>query len=237
MGTSADMCTRIVLADDHRILREGLAGLLERQPDMEVVGQAQDGAELARLVRQLKPDVVVTDYSMPGLNGLEAIRRIRVEEPQVRLLCLSVHAENRLVLGVLNAGAAGYVTKDCAFDELIHAVRQVAAGQIYLSPQLVGIVVQECRIRSTGGPAAQDSGAVLTPREREMVQLFSEGYSTNDIAQRLYVSAKTVATHRQHILQKLRIGSMAELTRYALREGLSSLDSACRPGNPLQPEL
>jgi DNA-binding NarL/FixJ family response regulator len=150
------------------------------------------------------------------------------------MLCLSVHVESRLVLGVLNAGAAGYVVKDCSFDELAHAVRQVAAGQIYLSPQLVGIVVQECRTRAAGGgeAAAQDTGAVLTPREREMVQLFSEGHSTNDIAERLYVSAKTVATHRQHILQKLRIGSMAELTRYALREGLSSLDAVCRVGDP-----
>jgi DNA-binding NarL/FixJ family response regulator len=224
------MRTRIVLADDHRILREGLAALLAQQPDLEVVGQAQDGAELARLVRQLKPDVAVTDFSMPGLNGLEAIRRIRTDEPQVKMLCLSVHVENRLVLSVLNAGAAGYVVKDCSFDELARAVRQVAAGQIYLSPQLVGIVVQEWRNRQAGGAAAQDASAVLTPREREMVQLFSEGHSTNDIAERLYVSAKTVATHRQHILQKLRIASMAELTRYALREGLSSLDAVCRAG-------
>ncbi len=225
------MSIRIVLADDHRILREGLAALLERQPDLEVVGQAEDGAELARLVRQLKPDVAVTDFSMPGLNGLEAIRRIRTDDPQVKMLCLSVHVESRLVLSVLNAGAAGYVVKDCSFDELARAVRQVTAGQIYLSAQLVGIVVQECRTRASGEATAQDTGAALTPREREMVQLFSEGHSTNDIAERLYVSAKTVATHRQHILQKLRIGSMAELTRYALREGLSSLDAVCRVGS------
>lgn len=222
------MTIRVVLADDHRMLREGLAGLLSRAPDVDVVAQAQDGAELAQLVRRLKPDVVVTDLSMPGLNGLEAIRRIRAEDPEARVICLSVHVERRLVLGVLNAGASGYVVKDASFEELEQAIRRVAAGQIHLSAQLVGIVVQECRSR---GVAAEEGAAALTPREREMVQLFSEGHSTNDIAERLYVSAKTVATHRQNILQKLRIGSMAELTRYALREGLSSLDAVCRGGD------
>lgn len=221
------MGIRIVLADDHRILREGLATLLAQQPDFEVVGQAGDGAELVRLVRKLQPDVAVTDLSMAGLNGLEAIRRIRAEDPGVKLLCLSMHVESRMVLAVLDAGASGYVIKDSSFDDLGAAVRQVAAGQVFLSPQLVGVVVQACRSRQAG-QAPEDGGAALTPREREMVQLFSEGHSTNDIAERLYVSAKTVATHRQHILQKLRIGSIAELTRYALREGLSSMDAACR---------
>jgi DNA-binding NarL/FixJ family response regulator len=206
------MTIRIVIADDHRIMRDGLVALLRGQPDFEVVGEAPDGAELARLTRKLKPDIA------------EAIRRIRADEPEVKLLCLSVHAESRLVLAVLDAGASGYVLKECSFEELVQAIRQVVAGQVYLSAQLVGVVVQEYRARVTGG-APQDSASVLTPRERELVQLFSEGYSTNAIAERLYVSAKTVATHRQHILQKLRIGSMAELTRYALREGLSSLES------------
>ena len=224
------MTIRIVLADDHRIIRDGLVSLLAREADIEVVGQAEDGNELVKLVRKLQPDVAVTDLSMAGLNGLEAIRRIRAEEPNVRLLCLSVHAESRLVLGVLNAGAGGYVLKDCSYDELGRAIREVAAGRVYMSQQLLGIVVQECRARHDGLPVEQDGAAVLTPREREMVQLFSEGHSTNEIAGRLYVSAKTVATHRQNILQKLRIHSMAELTRYALREGLSSLDAVCRSG-------
>jgi DNA-binding NarL/FixJ family response regulator len=228
------MAIRIVLADDHRIMREGLAALLGRESGLEVVGQASDGAELVRLVRTLKPDVAVTDLSMAGLNGLEAIRRIRGEDEQVKLLCLSMHVESRMVLGVLNAGASGYVVKDASFDDLGHAIRQVAAGQIFLSPQLVGIVVQECRARQGGAPV-EDASALLTPREREMVQLFSEGHSTTDIAERLYVSAKTVATHRQNILQKLQMRSMAELTRYALREGLSSLDAACRGGGDSQP--
>lgn len=225
------MSIRIVIADDHRIMRDGLVALLRGQPDFEVVGEAPDGAELARLTRKHKPDIAVTDLSMAGLNGLEAIRRIRADEPAVKLLCLSVHAESRLVLAVLDAGASGYVLKECSFEELVQAIRQVVAGQVYLSAQLVGVVVQEYRARVTGG-APQDSASVLTPRERELVQLFSEGYSTNAIAERLYVSAKTVATHRQHILQKLRISSMAELTRYALREGLSSLESGGAPVLP-----
>jgi len=226
------MSIRIVIADDHRIMRDGLVALLRSQPDFEVVGEAADGAELARLVRKHKPDIAVTDLSMGGLNGIEAIRRIQADEPEVKLLCLSVHAESRLVLGVLDAGASGYVLKECSFEELVQAIRQVVGGQVYLSSQLVGVVVQEYRARQSGG-VPKDSTSVLTPRERELVQLFSEGHSTTDIAGRLYVSAKTVATHRQHILQKLRINSMAELTRYALREGLSSLDaglaSAGRP--------
>jgi len=220
------MTIRIVIADDHQLMRNGLIALLRGQPDFEVVGEAAEGAELTRLVRKLKPDIAVTDLSMAGLNGIEAIRRIRSDEPDVKMLCLSVHAESRLVLAVLNAGASGYVLKECSFEELVQAIRKVVAGQVYLSAQLVGVVVQEYRQRQTHG-VPQDATSVLTPREREMVQLFSEGHSTNDIAERLFVSAKTVATHRQHILQKLQIGSMAELTRYALLEGLSSLDAAC----------
>lgn len=223
------MSIRIVIADDHSIMRDGLVALLRGQPDFEVVGEAREGSELARLTRKLKPDIAITDLSMAGLNGIEAIRRIRADEPDVKLLCLSVHAESRLVLAVLNAGASGYVLKECSFGELVQAIRQVVAGQVYLSAQLVGVVVHEYRARQSGG-VPQDSTSVLTPREREMVQLFSEGHSTNDIAERLYVSTKTVATHRQHILQKLRINSMAELTRYALREGLSSLDAGCGEG-------
>jgi len=220
------MGIRIVLADDHRIVRDGLCALLAREKDIELIGQADDGLGAVRLARELRPDIVVTDVSMPGLNGVEATRRIRADEPSVRVLCLSVHAESRMVLAVLEAGASGYVLKDCSYDELALAIRKAMADQVHLSAELVGLVVKE--VRSRGQPPSAGSTAALTPREREMVQLLSEGLSTQQIADRLHVSIKTVATHREHVMQKLDISSLAELTRYALCEGLSSLDQPWR---------
>lgn len=218
---------KIVLADDHRIVREGLGALLRQQPDFELVGEAEDGLAAVKLARTLQPDVVVTDISMPGLNGVEAVRRIHLEEPTVKVLCLSVHDETAMVLSVIDAGAAGYVLKDASFEELVRAIRQVMTHRIYLSPALVGIFVEKYRTRESPEPLAV-AASPLTAREREVVQLFSEGYSSNEIAARLNVSAKTVASHREHILAKLRIRSIAELTRYAIREGLTSLDSPSR---------
>ncbi len=224
------MTIRVVLADDHRMVREGLRALLAAEPDIEVVGQAEDGFGAARLARELQPDVVVTDLSMPGLNGVDAIRRIRADAPDVRVLCLSVHGESRMVMAVLDAGASGYVLKDSSFQELAQAIRKVMSHRIHLSESLVDLVVDEARQRGSGTRAATPRQPALTPRERELVQLLSEGHSTQQIAERLHVSAKTVATHREHVLHKLQIQGIAELTRYALREGLSSLDARCRTG-------
>lgn len=220
------MAIRIVLADDHRIVREGLCALLAREPDIELVGQAEDGLAAVRLARDLQPDVVVTDVSMPGLNGVEAIRRIRTDTPAVRVLCLSVHAESRMVLAVLDAGASGYVLKDDSYDDLALAIRKTMSDQVHLSADLVGVVVTAVRTRGLPQPPA--GASALTAREREMVQLLSEGLSTQQIADRLHVSIKTVATHREHVMHKLEITSLAELTRYALHEGLSSLDQPWR---------
>lgn len=219
------MTIRVALADDHRVVREGLCALLARENDMEVVGTACDGLEAVRLAREMQPDVMVTDVSMPGLNGVEAIRRIHAEEPGVRLLCLSMHDDSRMVLAVLNAGAAGYVLKDSSADELAGAIRKVMAHKVYLSPELVTLVVDEMRMQQTRPPG--HSADLLTPRERELVQLVSEGYATSDIAERLHLSVKTVATHRENVMRKLHLSSVAELTRYALREGLTSLDTPC----------
>ena len=227
------MTVRVLLADDHRILREGLIALLAREGDIELVGQAEDGLAAVRLARELQPDVAVIDVAMPGLNGLEAMRRIRDEAPAVRTLCLSVHDDSRMVLAVLDAGASGYVLKDCSFDELALAIRKVMANQVYLSPDIVGIVVNE--VRQRGAPRAASTTSALTPRERELVQLLSEGHSTAEIAERLHVSAKTVATHREHVLHKLEVRGIAELTRYALREGLSSIDAPCGPARARPP--
>ncbi|HRC37972.1 MAG TPA: response regulator transcription factor [Rubrivivax sp.] len=216
----------VVLADDHRILREGLAALMSREPDLDLVATAEDGPSMLRQVRTHMPHVLVTDLSMPGLNGIDAVQRLRAELPQVQVLCLSVHDEDRLVLAMIEAGASGYVLKDGSFDELALALRQVMLGRIYISPALSGVMVREMRRRKTG-PAMVES-PTLTARERQLVQLFSEGYTTNEIAEQLHVSPKTVATHRENVLHKLQLRGVAELTRYALREGLSSLDATPR---------
>jgi len=225
VGVTLLMTIRVVLADDHRIMRAGLHALLARETEFDIVGFAEDGHGAVKLARELRPDVVVTDLAMPGLNGVEAIRRIRAQDSNVRLLCLSMHTESQMVLAVLDAGASGYVVKDCSFEELALAIRKVMANQIYLSSDLVGIVVTEVRARGVPGPQLQP--VQLTPREREIVQLLSEGHSTQQIADRLHVSGKTVATHRENILRKLKLDGIAALTRYALREGLSSLDTPC----------
>jgi len=223
------MTIRVVLADDHRMMRDGLRALLARESEFDIVGLAEDGHGAIKLARELRPDVVVTDLAMPGLNGVEAIRRIRAQDANVRVLCLSMHNESQMVLAVLDAGASGYVVKDGSFEELTLAIRKVMANQIYLSADLVGIVVNEVRSRGVApGPKFQPTQ--LTPREREIVQLLSEGYSTQQIANRLHVSGKTVATHRENILRKLKLDGIAALTRYALREGLSSLDAPCHSG-------
>jgi DNA-binding NarL/FixJ family response regulator len=213
---------RVLLADDHRILREGLKALLARESDLECVGEAADGRVLLTQVRQLQPDVLVTDIAMPGLNGLEAIRRLRVDAPQLRILVLSAHDEPRLVLACIEAGASGYLLKDSGCAELAEAIRDVANGRIHLAQRLVGLFVEQYRARLDGEPL-KAAASPLTPRERELVQLFSEGHSTSEIAERLHLSVKTVATHRENILHKLNIRGVAEMTRYALREGLSTL--------------
>lgn len=226
------MTIRIVLADDHCIMREGLASLLRQEPDFEIVGLAGDGEELVRLTRDLDPEIVITDVSMPLLNGIDAIRRILEHAPGAKTLCLSVHDEMHMIAAVMDAGAAGYLLKDCAYEELLLAVRAVLSNQVYISPRIAGVLMQDYRDRRRAG-AHKSAFSELTSRERQVVQLISEGYSTKDIAERLHVSTKTIGTHREHVTLKLRVNGTAELTRYAIREGLASLDghSIGRSGN------
>jgi len=216
------MGVRVVLADDHRILREGLRSLLEREPGMEVVGEANNGRATVELVEKLTPDVVVMDLTMPGLNGMEATRQILGRVPGVKVLALSMHSDKRFVGGALSAGASGYLLKDCAFEELVRAIGIVARGQTYLSPGIAGTVV-EGYVRQAHGREAE-APSVLTVREREVLQLIAEGKTVKEIATTLSLSVKTVETHRGRIMAKLSIRSVAELTKFAIREGLTSLE-------------
>jgi len=213
---------KVILADDHRIMREGLRALLQKDADMEVVGEADTGRATVELARTLHPDVIVMDLTMPELNGIEATRQVISLDPDIKVLALSMHSDKRFVAGVFGAGASGYLLKDCALDELVRAIRIVSAGQTYLSPGIAGIVVEGYTRRLPEGDTSVLS--TLTPREREVLQLIAEGNSVKEIAFTLHLSVKTVETHRQQIMNKLDIRTVAELTKYAIREGLTSLE-------------
>ncbi|MCC7490906.1 MAG: response regulator transcription factor [Fimbriimonadaceae bacterium] len=212
------MAIRVLLADDHQLLREGIRGLLAQAGDMQVVGEAEDGREAQRLARELRPDVVVIDITMPNLNGTEATRQILEASPQTKVVALSMHSDRRSVAGMLQAGAAAYVLKSGAFRDLVLAIQAVHGGQMYLSPRVAGTVVNDYLKHLA--PAA-DSSPSLSPREREVVQLIAEGLTTKDIAERLFLSEKTIQTHRQNVMNKLGLHTATALTKYAVLEGLT----------------
>lgn len=217
------MSARIIIADDHKIVRDGLRALLEKEPGMEVVAEAEDGRMAVRFARQLAPDVVIMDIGMPDLNGIDATRQIVAEVSGVKIIALSMHSDKRFVAQMFKAGASAYLLKDCAFEELSRAVKAVLANQTYLSPEITGPVMEDY-VRHLS--KSESSGvAVLTPREREILQLLAEGNSSKQIASSLNVSVKTVETHRQQLMSKLNIHSVADLIKYAIREGLTSLDA------------
>ncbi len=217
------MSIRILLADDHQLFREGLRALLEKEADIDVVGQSQDGRSAVEQAGELKPDVIVMDISMPDLNGIEATRQIVHRTPGTKILALSMHSDRRFVEGMLKAGAHGYLVKDCANEQFVRAIREVADGRTYLSPAVAGQVV-EAYVH--GGRAEQGPlSGLLTGREREVLQLVAEGLRTKEIANRLHISPKTAETHRQQVMNKLNIHSVADLTKFAVREGLTSLET------------
>ena len=216
------MSIRILLADDHQITRQGLKSLLEEQQDIEVIDEAEDGRTAVCLVRKLAPDVVIMDVSMPDLNGVEATRQIASGSPTTKVIALSMHSDALFVTEMLKSGASGYLLKDCAFEELDRAIRTVMSGNTYLSPAISGVVVDDYLHRLS--KADFSDSEVLTDREREVLQLLAEGNSTKRIALKLHISAKTVETHRRQIMNKLDIYTVAELTKYAIRKGLTSLE-------------
>ncbi|MEW5722024.1 MAG: response regulator transcription factor [Thermodesulfobacteriota bacterium] len=217
------MTVRIVLADDHNIVREGLRSLIEKEMGLEVVGEAEDGRTTVRLAAELKPDLVIMDVSMPDLNGIEATRQITREQPGTRVLALSMHSDKRFVAGILKAGASGYLLKDCAFEEMAGAIKAVVTGGTYLSPAVAGPVIHDYVRGLKEGEFS--TSTLLTAREREVLQLLAEGHTTKDIATRLNVSVKTVETHRRQLMDKLDLHTVAALTKFAIREGLTTLDS------------
>jgi two-component system, NarL family, response regulator NreC len=210
---------RVLLADDHTILRAGLRMMLNAQPDIEVVGEASDGRQALTEALRLQPDVVLMDITMPELNGIEATRQIKRALDSTRVLILTMHENEEYLFQVLRAGASGYILKEAADTELISAIRVVYSGRFYMSPSAQTMMVGDYLLRVRSGEE-RDSYSALTEREREILKLVAEGLTNNQIAERLYISPKTVDTHRTHIMDKLNLHSRAELVKYAMRRGL-----------------
>ena len=215
------MKIRVLLADDHKIVRDGLRALIERHDGMQVVAEAETGREALILARKHNPNVVIMDISMPDLNGIDATRQILEEVKGVKVIALSMHSNRQFVDGMLRAGVSGYLLKDCAADELIQCIHIVLSGRICLSPGITGLLVNEYLqpTRCDSLPASPQ----LSDREREVLQLIAEGRSTRQIADALHISVKTVETHRKNIMEKADLHTVAELTKYAIRQGLTSV--------------
>ena len=210
---------RILLADDHNVMRDGLRLLLERQPGFDVVGEASDGRQVVALAEEHRPDVVVMDIAMPNLNGIEAARRIVAHHPKVAIAILSMHFDESYVIRSLKAGARAYLLKDSAKADLIQAIQAISLGKSFFSPRISSIL-KEDYMRLMADRGAEDSYDLLTTREREILQLIAEGKSNKEVAAQLYLSLYTVETHRTHILQKLNLHSVPELILYAVRKGI-----------------
>lgn len=220
------MTIKIMLADDHHVVRQGLRALLEAEPDFEVVGEAADGLEVIPLLESLQPEVLLLDLMMPGLNGLTITHQINQRAINTRVLILSMHANEAYVLEALQHGAAGYVLKKSQADELVHAIREVVAGRSYLSPPFSEHAIRAYKQKTTA--VAQDPYDTLTTREQEVLHLAAEGLTNADIAQRLVISRRTVEMHRANLMDKLGLRTQTELVRYALWKGILPLE------NPLE---
>jgi len=214
---------KVLIADDHTILRQGIKALLDNQAEIEVIGEAKDGREALTLIERLLPDVILMDIAMPGLNGLEATRRIKKKFPKIKVLVLTMYTNEEYVFQILNAGANGYLVKETAFQDLISAIRAVYRDEAFMSPSISKKVINRYmqRVRETNNT----TGDILTTREREILQLIAEGSSSKKIAEALFISPKTVETHRTHIMDKLNIHNRTDLVKYAIRTGIVDIDS------------
>ena len=214
------MSCRIILADDHTIVRHGLSKLLEAEEDMEVIAETKDGLSTVEMVKKLSPYLVIMDIGMPDLNGIDATRQIFRESSKVKILALSMHSSKNFVIQMLKAGASGYLLKECALEELITAVKSVMEGKTYLSPSITDVVVENYVRHSADDESTAFS--ILSQREREVLQLIAEGKTTKQVARCLHISPKTVEGHRLRIMDKLKIDNIAQLTKYAIQEGLTA---------------
>jgi DNA-binding NarL/FixJ family response regulator len=212
------MPIKTLIVDDHALVREGLRALFDREEDFVLVGEAADGRAAVDAVQKYKPDVVIMDLNMPELNGVDATRLIKAQTPRTKILALGNSTDRHQVTRTLRAGAAGYLPKDCTFSELSRGVRTVLEQGTYLSPAVAGVLVEQIS-RTEGTKASR-----LTGREREVVQLLAEGNSTKEAASKLFISVKTVESHRLRVMRKLQLRSLAQLTKFAIREGLTTLE-------------
>jgi DNA-binding NarL/FixJ family response regulator len=218
------MSIRILLADDHALVRAGVSLILRQQSDLEVIGEAENGRDTIELAKKLSPSVVLMDISMPDLNGIDATMQINALSPPPRVIALTGRTDRRSIVDILRAGASGYVLKNAPAEELLKAIRTVAEGKVYLSPAIAGDVLEDLRQNSRPGGSAEF--ASLSMREREVLQLMAEGKTTKQIASALNVSKKTVDNHRAHLMAKLNATTLAELIKYAIREGLTSVNES-----------
>lgn len=214
------MRIKVMVADDHQLTRQGIRSLLEREKDMEILAEANDGRSAVNLAKELNPDVIIMDVCMPGMNGIIATSLIHAEFPNIKVIALSMLCDKRHVFKMLRAGATAYLLKHCSFKELTQAIRAVSANRTYLSQEVTDILVAECG--SPSGHRDSLDSPDISIRESEVLQLIAEGKTTAQIAKNLYLSTKTIESHRQNIMQKLNINNIAGLTKYAIREGLTS---------------
>lgn len=214
------MATKVLIADDHQLFREGLVNLISSAPDIEVVAEAKDGKEATEKAKKIKPDVVLIDIGMPEMNGIEATRIIKKDNPQVKVIAVSMHSDRQFVKGALEAGADGYLLKNCTYRQLIDAVQSVISGKKYLSDDITEMVIQGYLDPEDSAPEGQLD---LSERELEVLKLYAEGKSTREISEKLFISVKTVGTHKQHIFDKLGLKSNADMVKYAIKEGLIQL--------------
>lgn len=214
------MTTKVLIADDHQLFREGLVNLLSSAPDIEVIAEAEDGKEATEKAKQLKPDVLLIDIGMPHMNGIEATRILKKDMPELKIIAVSMHSDRQFVKGILEAGADGYLLKNCTYRQLIDAIQSVNSGKKYLSDDITEMIIKGYLDPSE---TEAETYTELSEREMEILKLYAEGKSTREISEKLFISVKTVGTHKQHILEKLGLKTNADMVKYAIKEGLIQL--------------